>query len=45
MVRFGILGGLVAVTAVLTATGVYAKGPNGSSATGIHASIDLRTLS
>ena len=47
MVRFSILTGLVAVSAVLTAAGVFAKGGGnaGSSSTGIHASVDLRTLS
>lgn len=44
--RFGrvFLTGLVALTAVLT-TGVLAKGGSSSTNTGIHASIDLRTLS
>jgi len=45
MVRFNILGGLLAVSTVIT-TGVWAKGAtNTGTNTGIHASIDLRTLS
>ena len=45
MVRFNILGGLLAVSTLITA-GVWAKGAtNTGTNTGIHASIDLRTLS
>ena len=43
MVRLSILAGLVALSALLSAAS--AKGMSGGTATGIHASIDLRTLS
>ena len=46
MVRLSILRGLLAVTTVLS-TGAWAKGVGAATGqnTGIHASIDLRTLS
>ena len=46
MVRFGVLTGLIALSSLLLTTNVLGKGNGGSSgATGMHASIDLRTLS
>lgn len=44
MVRFNIVRGLLTVATVL-ASGALAKGVGGGTETGIHASIDLRTLS
>lgn len=45
MVRLNILGGLLTVATLLT-SGALAKGKMaGGTQTGIHASIDLRTLS
>ena len=46
MVRFSVLQGLLAVSTVLLSAGSWAAKPGmSSSSTGIHASVDLRTLS
>ena len=46
MVRFGILRSLLAVSTILATSTFAAKaGGMSSGATGIHASVDLRTLS
>lgn len=45
MVRFGILRSLLAVSTILATSTFAAKAGMSSGATGIHASVDLRTLS
>jgi len=45
MVRFSILGGLIGAAAVLTSAALGKPVTAAGSGTGIHASIDLRTLS